>query len=318
VASQAALDRNWWVFAAVLTARHDRSMSLRQIRRAIKAAFRKAQQGEPYKRLQRAGLEGILRSDEVMWGQQAGWHPHLHLILFISEPDFQAAEDIGERLIQRYMNRLEKEGLTALRDAQDLQPCYDATGAAEYAAKGVTELAHGWLKRGKRGSMHPFELAQRAIDGDRHAEALWREYAEEMPGTQQGRISKRLADRLGIDPSEPTEEPTEDEPEDLLSDVEGEPVEPEPEPETLDVEPALYDRARSLGYLPELRERWQYRCEPAEDVRAWLERVAAPDPPPAVPREAVPVFARGLVDVQGWSPAQVVRLYGREGEAVTW
>lgn len=167
------------------------------------------------------------------------------------------------------MDRLAKEGLEAERAAQDLQPCYDAEGAAEYAAKGVLELAHGWVKEGKNGSLHPFELASRAASGDREAGELFREYAAVMPGTPQGKITSRLAEALGIDPADDQEQPAEDEPEES-EDVIG------------TVAPVIWDRAVRHGYVAELLHRVELG-QPWEAIMQWLHR-ALPPPPSPLPR----------------------------------
>jgi len=205
--ARASIDAGAWVYMVTLTVRHERGDALAELKDGLAGALRKAQQGAPYKRMQEAGLIGVFRTVEVRYSERAGWHPHLHCLVAVDEPDETAAREIARGLVGRYMARLGKVGLSAELAGQDVTLCYDPEKAGEYAGKGALELAHGWSKQGKAGSVHPFELARRAADEcDGRAAGLFREYADVMPGTPQGRISDRvvreLAARLDCDEAE--------------------------------------------------------------------------------------------------------------------
>jgi hypothetical protein len=195
--ARASIDAGAWVYMVTLTVRHDRGNALGELKEGLTGALRKAQQGAPYKRLQQAGMLGVFRTVEVRHSQRTGWHPHLHCLVAVDEADEAEAREIARGLVGRYMTKLGGAGLSAELEGQDVTLCYDPEKAGEYAGKGALELAHGWAKQGKGGSVHPFELARRGADeGDRRAADLFREYAEVMPGTPQGRISDRLVREL--------------------------------------------------------------------------------------------------------------------------
>ncbi|NEW98625.1 hypothetical protein DY467_17755 [Rhodopseudomonas sp. BR0G17] len=128
-------------------------------------------------------------------------------------------------LIGRFLDRLPDHGLSGTWSAQDAEECRDAQNAANYCGKVAAELAHGWVKKGRKlvsTSVHPFALAARATmktaDGSyidvpglervspKRCKALWQEYAAAMPGTRLGVISASLARKLGIEPSADDEE----------------------------------------------------------------------------------------------------------------
>lgn len=207
--ARASIDAGAWVYMVTLTVRHERGDALAELKDGVTGALRKAQQGAPYKRLQEAGLIGVFRNVEVRHSDRTGWNPHLHCLVAVDEPNEEAAREVARGLVDRYLARLRKDGLSAELAGQDVTLCYDPEKAGEYAGKGALELAHGWAKEGKAGSrsVHPFELARRGLDdADGRAVQLFREYADVMPGTPQGRISDRvvreLAARLDRDEAE--------------------------------------------------------------------------------------------------------------------
>jgi len=71
------------VWLLTLTARHGRNDDLRAWLRAFTAAEKRMKQGRIWRRLREDDvLAGTVRALEVTHGLQAGWHPHVHLMLF--------------------------------------------------------------------------------------------------------------------------------------------------------------------------------------------------------------------------------------------
>jgi hypothetical protein len=205
--AEKSIEAGAWVFMVTLTVRHDLSTTLEAEKRAVSAAFRKAQQGKIYERLRsRDGMVGAFRTMEVRYSTATGWHLHIHALVPVIADDVDAARGTANRMVGRYLDRLGKEGMDAVREGQDVTLCYDPQGAGQYAAKGALEVSLSEPKRGKTGSLHPFELLAQADEGDARARRLFIEYARTMPGTPQGRITDamvaRIADQTGDNPAE--------------------------------------------------------------------------------------------------------------------
>lgn len=219
-AASAAVAGGVWVVFVTLTLRHDRTQALADLKTALADSYRKAQQGNGFKLYKaRSGFLGAVRSMEVRYSLATGWHPHIHALAFFKCKRSADALFYGEELAQRYLAKLNAAGFTATRSGQDVQLCTDPEGAGRYAAKGALELANGWAKAydGERNrSFHPFELVHfgtsEAVTGLPRAELVerFKEYASVFPGTGQCRISRQLADALGIEPSEDEENPGEE------------------------------------------------------------------------------------------------------------
>ncbi len=75
------------VLIAALTVSHTRHDVLRVLLATFLAAVKELQSGRPWTRLREAyGLLGMVRALETTWGPVHGWHPHIHLLLFLDAP----------------------------------------------------------------------------------------------------------------------------------------------------------------------------------------------------------------------------------------
>ncbi len=75
------------VLIAALTVSHTRHDVLRTLLATFLAAVKELQSGRPWTRLREAyGLFGMVRALETTWGPVHGWHPHVHLLLFLDPP----------------------------------------------------------------------------------------------------------------------------------------------------------------------------------------------------------------------------------------
>jgi hypothetical protein len=165
-----------------LTIRHARGHDLRRMRCAVAAAWRRVQQSRLWR-----GTDGeAVRALEVTYGGFAGWHPHLHVLVFLPE----APTEIATRLLRdavyvEWRHAIERElGAEHVPDEDcgvDLRPAKDA----HYIAKLGLELTAPATKAGRlRGHMTPWDIARRAAGGNAGYEALWRDWQQAMHGAK--------------------------------------------------------------------------------------------------------------------------------------
>ena len=147
------------------------------------------------------GCVGQVRALEVTHGRlrvlNNGWHPHYHVLLFVrSGLDLVA---FRARLFVRWAAACIKSGLKApsLEHGVRLD---DGSKAAAYASKwGLeSEMTKGHTKKANHGET-PFDLLRAYLEnGDKHASALFREFAETFKGKRQLHWSKGLKKLFGI------------------------------------------------------------------------------------------------------------------------
>lgn len=188
-----------------LTMRHQRGEALGQLLDVLYAAWRRVQQQRGWRTLRDDGLSGFVRSLEITYGR-AGWHPHLHLLLFLDGPTGPTERDqLHDWLTRAWLSTLERMGRSALAGVGvDVQRVTDDAGAWEriagYTVKGEAvhlEVARGDLKRG-RGSLSPMQLLDVAGNGEAWAIRAWQEYEDATAGRRAIEWSRGLRDRLGI------------------------------------------------------------------------------------------------------------------------
>lgn len=185
VNSAIAMARETGLSLALLTVtfRHDRSMPLADGLQALKRARRRSAQRRQWKAL---GLFGTIIVTEITHGENAGWHPHQHILVFADMP----ADELQSRLEAFepvWLECLEKEGLSGKRGvAFHVQP---ASAVGAYLTKMATvdnlapEMALGGQKTARMGGRTPMQLLDAARDGDRRAAALFCEMARATHGT---------------------------------------------------------------------------------------------------------------------------------------
>ncbi|MFS8054011.1 protein rep [Rhizobium sp. BR 317] len=214
------------VVFVTLTVRHGPEDSLKDLKKLVTEACRKARQGKPWAlAVKRHDIQGVMVGPEVTWSKKAGWHFHLHLAVPMVEKANgektaeERAKEAGEWIINRYLSYIRNEGgkvkrryckskegePAALREAQDVQVVWrredlgdylaKGSGAWEVAAAGATKTR---TKNRRIGGMTPWDIAALAGKGDAQAAARFVEYARVMPGTKSCVITKGLADKLGI------------------------------------------------------------------------------------------------------------------------
>lgn len=208
-------------FLMTLTTPHGRSQALVDLLPAFQDALTKFKNSKTYKGIMaKAQRLGSIRSLEVTWGEENGWHPHTHDLVYV-EGDLQSmldlrlkADDPESTLRWGWFKALKKAGLATDSQQQDVfehgLDIRDGTYAAEYVAKfGREATSEGWglsgeltkshSKLGKRGQRFtPFQLLQWAKTGDKQAAALFREFSEAFTGKRMLSYSPKLKIKLAV------------------------------------------------------------------------------------------------------------------------
>lgn len=217
-----------------MTVRHRRSDPLSRGLDAALGAWRKMLAGKAWKQIKaRYGIGGYVRALEVTRTPDNGWHPHLHVLLFLDARldglQLQELSDVLFARWQRYVVALGGRVPSYERGIDLRQATDDGTVVAAYLAKvqeaGVgKEMARGDLKTGRRGSVTPFELLDHDTIANRR---LWSEYVATIKGRRFITWSVGLRDSLGLD--------TERTDEQVMDDVQSRPL-------VFDIPGGVYDR----------------------------------------------------------------------------
>jgi len=182
-----------------LTAAHYARHELEPLRAGVADAWRRFIQGRGWLELrQSAGLVGSIRALEVTHGPN-GWHPHLHVVLFVRRPvgePFRLAALARWQLAVRLA--LGAEHVPDDRHGAQLTTC-DAD--ARYLSKLGLELsAPATSKAAKGDNRTPLDiLAAFVATGDCAEAELYRAYADAMKGARQLTWSKGLKTAAGIE-----------------------------------------------------------------------------------------------------------------------
>ena len=198
-----------------LTLRHVRSQALVFLLAALGAAWTSVRASRSTRPLWSEMTDGFIRKLEVTFGLN-GWHPHLHLLVFL-RPGVTAADArrLADAIFDPWSTVLVSKGLTApdRRRAVDVE-VLDLESAQErvaaYVAKDAArELASAGGKRGRRGgSRTTYELLADAAKGDGHSMVRYAEFEDAMRGRNRIQWSKGLRDELLGDLADDSEDET--------------------------------------------------------------------------------------------------------------
>jgi hypothetical protein len=182
------------VYLMTQTFRHSRDDELPELLAKFRAAQKRFKQSTAYKRVSTSvGRRGGVRSIEVTWGDENGWHPHSHELLFYTAdlarlPGVRLVVDpergprfvggVVSELRGAWIAALDREGLDGTESrAFDIRP---GDYAAEYVAKFGRDV-DGWnvqdeltrqhAKLGKLAGVlshfSPFQMLALWAEGDR-------------------------------------------------------------------------------------------------------------------------------------------------------
>jgi len=196
------------VLVAALTFSHRPNEALAPMLERFLGAYRRMWGNKAGKTIrERFGVEHSVRALEVTHGDANGWHPHVHVLLFLrGEVDVKALEDA---LYAAWEQAARASGLSMTRErGVVLQPATD--GAALYIAKwgheperraweAPDELTKANSKRGRDGRRTPFDLLRAGLAGeDADARLLFREFAAAFKGRHQLQPSRGAWAALGV------------------------------------------------------------------------------------------------------------------------
>lgn len=204
-----ALGQGCEVSLLTLTMRHHRGQSLRELWDALAYAWAAVTSGRPWLRFcEKAGLVGYIKATEVTYGEQYGWHVHLHVLVitrqsvYIPIPtrhsktrgdyDYRCPDDI---IAERWTRSLARKGIESVADqgGLDWDVARDAEAAAAYVAKFgqkarpadriSSELTLGAYKQARRGNRTPWQVLEDLICyGLADDYDIWQEYEQVSAG----------------------------------------------------------------------------------------------------------------------------------------
>ncbi len=191
---------------------HQRTDDLAALLVVVQKAWEKVQQNRAVRRLfDRLEISGRIRATEVTFGAWHGWHPHLHLLFFADQAlgDAQWAQlrDVLADAWAAAVVRLGRDrpgdvvGVTLGRVyradvGQYLAKVQDHYGEASTVGR---EMARGDVKRGRKRSRTPFELAEQAVQGVAPELPLWWSYEQATKGRRAIEWSRGLKARFAVD-----------------------------------------------------------------------------------------------------------------------
>ena len=195
------IERGYTAHLATLTIRHNRGHDLDELFDAMGRAWGKLASGKAWRNWRNVGSLAVeyVRGLDLTWSLRNGWHPHLHVPLYL--PPGHSGD--VEWFIERWIKCLEAEGFHVLREAQDvgqaitLETAKEAEKIAAYAgmtAAMPTAEAIGMAMKKKRdeGSFTPFEMLAKAAAGDAFFEHRWKDYVKATKGRRQVTVSRGL------------------------------------------------------------------------------------------------------------------------------
>jgi len=156
-----------------LTLQHHAGEALKDTLTRLHQAFRRVRRTRIVRDIFSARVSASVRATEVTYGRN-GWHPHIHLLLRTSEWGETDQKSLEAEWL-RYAPGLEAVAVvwsTPIESWHKQRALYLQKLGAEVAGIG---------KIGKRGSIGPWQVAERAVD-DAASREMWRKYLERVSG----------------------------------------------------------------------------------------------------------------------------------------
>ncbi len=145
------------------------------------------------------GIVGFIRAFDLTHSPTTGWHPHLHVLIFLNKPITELDDEFWELKAwfrHRWTTRIGNLTGKTVHDTFGVhaESVKNASGVGTYVSKINMELARSDLKKARAyGSRTPFQILEAAIDlrhpNDRR---LWVEYVSASKGRQIITITKNL------------------------------------------------------------------------------------------------------------------------------
>ncbi len=198
------------VLHGTFTVQHGREDDLQLLLDRFTRAYRRLTGHRTCRKLIRPTYQifGSVRALEVTEGQN-GWHPHYHVLFFLSHPLTPAQlVHLETELRALWATAAAADKLGMNEHGLKLQATQGAVAdyIAKFGAEATTEawgpeseLSHAHVKRGRLGQRTPWDLLRAFTEGDDRAAHLWREYASVFKGRQQLTWSPGLRAILGLE-----------------------------------------------------------------------------------------------------------------------
>jgi hypothetical protein len=195
-----------------MTFPHSADDDLRDMLGTLLGCWKKVQQRQGYRAAkERLGLLGFIRSTEITYGRWHGWHPHLHNLLF-AEGEVTAEQwaELRDLISESWANVVTKAGrdrpgeevgvtLAQVRTAEIggyLAKVQDHYGNESSIGR---EMARSDVKKGRKRSRTPFELAEQAQYGVAPELPLWHTYEKATKGKRAIEWSRGLKARFDVE-----------------------------------------------------------------------------------------------------------------------
>ena len=184
-----------------LTTRHGPTDRLDILIQKQRKALRKWKQHRTYQSAKKQ-IPHIISAFEETHGTN-GWHPHIHLLMFIKADTDAKALRLIASLRKAWTASAKSEGLESGRAGfkATIESEETAKKAAKYLTKewGIAEeMTLSFAKKAKDKSRTPVQLLADAYNGDSQALALWQVWANAVKGKSVLRFSPGLKDLVGI------------------------------------------------------------------------------------------------------------------------
>jgi len=194
------------VLLITFTHSHKREESLESLLKRQSLASQWFYRHRTYKELKSRYMKvGRVRALEVNHGQANGWHPHMHELWFLDVTlhDYSILKAEIFALWLKACKRFDL-GLPSEKHGIDIR---GGDKASAYVTKfgdqdkwGLeSELSKSHLKKGRNGSLSPFQLVDSYREGNKQAGALFIEYANAFKGKRQLTWSRGLKDQFDLE-----------------------------------------------------------------------------------------------------------------------
>lgn len=228
--SRAVMNWSGGCFMVTYTASHHLHTPLTVILETVTSGVRSFKSGERFQDIKHEyGWNGSVKALEVTYGAN-GWHPHVHELVFTTNPLNEQDLDRLENELKGHWTRIlgkrgyvasTEHGLKVSDDRYDLQRYITKFGHEPKMSKEQWrnqwslshEITKAVTKKAKEGGRTPMQLLVDYITGDDEAGDAWREYALCFKGRKQLTWSNGLRELLKIGIEKPDAEIAEELPE---------------------------------------------------------------------------------------------------------
>ena len=205
-ALQVAEEKGLTVLHKTITAPHHLGESLDDLLQKMTKARRLMQNRKPWKRLAELfRIVGNIRALEVTHSWNNGWHVHFHVLLFLDcqfdpEDANHSIHTLQEWMFSMWRDACVSVGLSSPSKEHGLK-LEGGQSAGDYVGKwgAEHEMTKAHLKKGREGSLSPFQFLDEYGAGDERYKGLFLEYATAFKGKKQLVWSRGLRDLLMLE-----------------------------------------------------------------------------------------------------------------------